>query len=127
MKSLTDKARETVDLIMPGYTHLQRAQPVRVAHHLLAYYEMFHRDWERFTDSRRRIDSMPLGSAALAGATYDIDREFVAKELGFTKVSANSLDSVSDRDFVAECIFDCSLVMTHLSRLAEELIVWEVG
>ena len=101
---------------MPGYTHLQRAQPVRVAHHLLAYYEMFHRDWRRFTDARRRIDSMPLGSAALAGATYDIDREFVAKELGFTKVSANSLDSVSDRDFVAELIFDCAMVMTHLSR-----------
>jgi argininosuccinate lyase len=124
MATLVAMARDSQDLIMPGYTHLQRAQPVRLAHHLLAYFEMFRRDWLRFSDCRNRTDSLPLGSAALAGTTFNIDREYVAKELGFRHVSVNSMDSVSDRDFVAEFIFDCSMVMMHLSRLSEELIIW---
>lgn len=124
MAVLTDKSEESVDLIMPGYTHLQRAQPVRLAHHLMAYFEMFRRDWERFTDLNRRLDCMPLGSAALAGTTFDIDRDSVAKELGFSRVAANSMDAVSDRDFAAEFVFNSSMVMMHLSRLAEELILW---
>jgi len=124
MKSLVDKASEEIDLIMPGYTHLQRAQPVRPAHHLMAYSEMARRDWERFTDAVDRLDQMPLGSAALAGTTFPIDRESVATDLGFSTVSANSMDAVSDRDFVVEFLFNCAMVMMHLSRLAEELILW---
>ncbi|MFH0960075.1 MAG: argininosuccinate lyase [Pseudomonadota bacterium] len=121
------KARDNIDLIFPGYTHLQRAQPVRLSQHLMAYFEMFRRDWERFVDSEKRINVMPLGSAALAGVTFPIDRKMVADSLDFERLSANSMDAVSDRDFVAEFIFNCSLVMTHLSRLSEELIIWSTS
>jgi argininosuccinate lyase len=112
------------DIIMPGYTHLQRAQPILLAHHLLAYFEMFQRDIERFQDCFNRTDVLPLGSGALAGVSYNIDRDFVAKELAFNKISKNSLDAVSDRDFVIEFEADASICMMHLSRLAEELVLW---
>ena len=125
--ALLEKARNHIDLIFPGYTHLQRAQPVRLSHHLMAYFQMFRRDWERFVDSDKRIDVMPLGSAALAGVTFQIDRKMVAESLNFAGLSRNSMDAVSDRDFVAEFIFNCSLVMTHLSRLSEELIIWSTS
>ena len=125
--ALLEKARNHIDLIFPGYTHLQRAQPVRLSHHLMAYFQMFRRDWERFVDSDKRIDVMPLGSAALAGVTFPIDRKMVAESLKFAGLSRNSMDAVSDRDFVAEFIFNCSLVMTHLSRLSEELIIWSTS
>ncbi len=125
--ALVDKSEESLDLILPGYTHLQRAQPVRLAHHLMAYFEMFRRDWQRFRDSYRRLDEMPLGSAALAGTTFPIDREMVAQYPGFSRVSANSMDSVSDRDFGVEFLFNSSLVMMHLSRLAEEMILWSTA
>jgi argininosuccinate lyase len=124
IEALGAKAESELDTIMPGYTHLQRAQPVRLAHHLLAYCEMFKRDWQRFADSMKRLSTLPLGSAALAGTTFPIDRQFTADQLLFAEVSANSLDAVSDRDFAAEFLFCASLVMTHLSRLAEELILW---
>ncbi|MDR1648176.1 MAG: argininosuccinate lyase [Zoogloeaceae bacterium] len=109
---------------MPGFTHLQVAQPVTFGHHLLAYFEMFARDVERFADCRKRINRLPLGAAALAGTTYPIDREFVARELGFEGVCLNSLDAVSDRDFAIEFCAACALVMTHISRLSEELVLW---
>ena len=112
---------------MPGYTHLQAAQPVLLAHHLLAYFEMLQRDIERFSDCFKRVDVMPLGSGALAGVAYDIDREFVAKELGFSAVSRNSLDAVSDRDFMLEYEAAASICMMHLSRLAEEIVLWSYG
>ncbi|HHW41173.1 MAG TPA: argininosuccinate lyase [Syntrophomonadaceae bacterium] len=124
IEALIGRARETSEVIMPGYTHLQRAQPVTFAHHLLAYCEMLRRDYERLRDCYKRVDVCPLGSGALAGTTFPIDRQFVARELGFGEISANSLDAVSDRDFVAELLFACSLIMMHLSRLAEELILW---
>ncbi len=124
MTALVGTSDENIALIMPGYTHLQRAQPVRLAQHLMAYFSMFQRDWDRFGDCARRMDEMPLGSAALAGTTFPVDREAVAKLLGFSRVGANSMDGVSDRDFAAEFLFDCSMVMMHLSRLAEELILW---
>lgn len=110
--------------VMPGYTHLQRAQPVLVAHHMLAYYEMFGRDKERLADCLKRINIMPLGSAALAGTGLPIDREFVAKELGFPAITANSMDTVGDRDFAVEFAACCSLIQIHLSRLSEELVLW---
>lgn len=109
---------------MPAYTHLQRAQPVYWAHHLLAYFEMFQRDKERFEDSLKRIAVLPLGSGALSGSPYPLDRKMVAEELGFPEISHNSLDAVSDRDFVAEILFNISLLMAHFSRLSEELILW---
>jgi argininosuccinate lyase len=109
---------------MPGYTHLQQAQPILLAHHVLAYFEMFQRDKERFQDCLGRADFMPLGSGALAGVPYPIDREFVARQLGFSKVSNNSLDAVSDRDFIIEYEAAAAIAMMHLSRLAEELILW---
>jgi argininosuccinate lyase len=109
---------------MPGYTHLQQAQPILLAHHLLAYFEMLQRDKERFQDCLGRTDVLPLGSGALAGVPYPLDREFVARELGFSKVSTNSLDAVSDRDFVIEYEAAAAITMMHLSRLAEELILW---
>jgi argininosuccinate lyase len=109
---------------MPGYTHLQPAQPVLFAHHLLAYFEMMQRDIDRFTECRQRTDVMPLGSGALAGVTYNIDRDFVAKELGFSQVSRNSMDAVSDRDFLLDYEAAASICMMHLSRLAEEIILW---
>jgi argininosuccinate lyase len=122
--SLLELAEANKTVIMPGYTHLQQAQPVLLAHHLLAYFEMFQRDKERFHNCLRRTDVLPLGSGALAGVPYPIDREFVARELGFNKVSANSLDAVSDRDFVIEYEAAAAITMMHLSRLAEELILW---
>ncbi len=121
---LIDKSENSLDLILPGYTHLQRAQPVRLAHHLMAYFQMFRRDWQRFRDAMIRIDEMPLGSAALAGTTFPIDRNMVAELLDFSRVTSNSMDSVADRDFAAEFLFNSSMVMMHLSRLAEELILW---
>jgi argininosuccinate lyase len=117
-------AEQHLDVILPGFTHLQHAQPVLLAHHLLAYVEMFHRDRERFREMRKRVNVMPLGSAALAGTPYPIDREAVARDLGFDAVSANSMDAVSDRDYLIEFCADCSLVMMHLSRMSEELILW---
>jgi argininosuccinate lyase len=117
-------AEANADVIMPGYTHLQRAQPVLVAHHLLAYFEMLERDAERFRECRHRADALPLGSGALAGVTYDIDREFVARELGFSRLAENSVDAVSDRDFVVEFHAAASITMMHLSRLSEEIVLW---
>lgn len=111
-------------VVMAGYTHLQRAQPVLLSHHLMAYYEMFKRDAERFSDGLKRINVMPLGSAALAGTTYPIDRAYTAELLDFPKVSANSMDSVADRDFIIEFIAASSISMMHLSRFSEELILW---
>ena len=111
-------------VVMPGYTHMQPAQPVLLAHHLLAYFEMLQRDIERFKDCLKRTDIMPLGSGALAGVAYDVDREFLAQELGFSRISQNSMDAVSDRDFVVEYEAAASLCMMHLSRLAEEIILW---
>ncbi len=110
--------------VMPGYTHLQRAQPVLLAHHLMAYYEMFSRDQDRFSDALERIDVMPLGAAALAGTTYPIDRHYTAELLGFSRVADNSIDAVSDRDFILEFSASASIAMIHLSRLAEELVLW---
>ena len=121
---LVDKAEENKTLIIPGYTHLQTAQPVLLAHHLLAYQQMFKRDAERFADSLKRTDVLPLGAGALAGTTYNTDREFLAKELGFEKISKNSMDSVSDRDFILETLSACAICMMHFSRMAEELIIW---
>jgi argininosuccinate lyase len=111
-------------VVMPGYTHLQPAQPVLLAHHLLAYFEMLQRDAGRFSDCLKRTDVMPLGSGALAGVAYNIDREFLARELGFSQLSQNSIDAVSDRDFVVEYEAAASLCLMHLSRLAEEIILW---
>ncbi len=122
--ALISLAEDNFDLIMPGYTHLQRAQPVLLAHHLHAYHEMLQRDRERFEESFKRVNVLPLGSAALAGTTFDLDREMVAKELGFDRISQNSMDAVSDRDFVLEFLFNASVLMMHLSRLSEELIIW---
>ncbi len=117
-------AEDNLTVLMPGYTHLQRAQPVLLSHHLLAYFEMLRRDYERFEESLARINVMPLGSAALAGATFDLDREMVAQELGFDRISRNSMDAVSDRDFVLDFLYNASVVMMHLSRLSEELVLW---
>jgi argininosuccinate lyase len=111
-------------VVIPGYTHLQRAQPVLLAHWCLAYFEMLARDRERLVETRRRVNVMPLGSAALAGTSFPIDRESLAASLGFDSVSRNSLDAVSDRDFCVEFLSDCSLVMVHLSRLAEDIILY---
>jgi len=121
---LATKAREHANLMMPGYTHMQKAQPVTLGLHLMAYFHMFERDMDRFKDCYKRTDSMPLGSGALAGTTYDLDREMVAEELGFSMVTENSMDAVSDRDFVIEFISCCSIFMMHMSRLCEELVLW---
>lgn len=123
-KGLLTLAKKQKDVILPGYTHLQRAQPIALGHYLLAYFEMSDRDIERLKDSLKRINILPLGSGALAGTTFPIDRQFVAKMLGFNDVAHNSLDAVSDRDFVIELLGHLSLVMIHLSRLAEEWILW---
>ncbi len=123
-KALVGLAEAHRKVIIPGYTHLQRAQPVLFAHHLLAYFEMLQRDYERFTDCFIRTDVLPLGSGALAGVPYDIDREFVARELSFSSLSYNSMDAVSDRDFVIEFESAASTCMMHLSRLAQELTLW---
>jgi argininosuccinate lyase len=122
--SLLDLAQGHVDTLMPGFTHLQVAQPVSFAHHLLAYYEMLKRDGSRFADCRARLNRLPLGAAALAGTSYPIDRERVARELGFDGICENSLDAVSDRDFAIEFCACAAVAMTHLSRLSEELILW---
>ncbi len=123
-KVVTGIAREHLGVIMPGYTHLQRAQPVLFSHHMLAYYEMFKRDSERLTDCLKRINVLVLGSAALAGTTYPIDRFYTANLLDFDSVSENSMDSVSDRDFVMEFISAASICMVHFSRFSEELVLW---
>jgi argininosuccinate lyase len=125
--SLVEWADKHLDAIMPGYTHLRKAQPILLAHHVMAYYEMFKRDRERLTDALKRIDCLPLGSGALAGTPYPLDRAYLAKLLGFAAISQNSIDAVSDRDFVAEFLFCCSLLMMHLSRLCEELILWSAS
>jgi argininosuccinate lyase len=122
--ALLDVAEQHAETPLPGFTHLQVAQPVTFGHHLLAYVEMFARDRSRFADCRRRMNRLPLGAAALAGTTFPIDREFVARELGFDGVCENSLDAVSDRDFAIEFCAAASLVMTHVSRFSEELILW---
>ncbi|RLB12496.1 MAG: argininosuccinate lyase [Deltaproteobacteria bacterium] len=122
--SLISLAEENLDIIIPGYTHLQKAQPVLLAHHLMAYYEMLKRDRARFKVALKMADIMPLGSAALAGTGFDLDREMVAMELGFTKISKNSMDAVSDRDFVIDFLYASSVLMMHLSRMSEELILW---
>jgi argininosuccinate lyase len=121
---LTDLAEKNIDLVLPGYTHLQRAQPVLLSHHLLAYVEMLKRDRQRLQGNLARVNVLPLGSAALAGATFELDRDMVAKELGFSAISANSMDAVSDRDFVLEFLFAASTLMMHLSRLSEEIVIW---
>ncbi|NLW07717.1 MAG: argininosuccinate lyase [Clostridia bacterium] len=123
-KVLVELAEKHLHSIMPGYTHLQKAQPVTLAHHLLAYFEMFYRDRQRLHDCLQRLNVLPLGAGALAGTTLPIDREMVARELGFREVSYNSLDAVSDRDFVVEFLAAASLLMMHLSRFCEELILW---
>lgn len=122
--ALLELAESHADTVMPGFTHLQVAQPVTFGHHLLAYVEMLQRDLERMQDCRRRVNRLPLGAAALAGTSYPIDRHFVAEQLGFDGVTENSLDSVSDRDFAIEYTAAAALIMTHLSRLSEELILW---
>ena len=123
-KAIVDMAGAHIDVILPGYTHLQRAQPVLLSHHLMAYHEMFSRDAERLKDCYKRINVLPLGSAALAGTTYPIDRAYSAKLLHFPKVSDNSIDSVSDRDFIIEFLSAASICMVHFSRLSEEMILW---
>ncbi|MDD2875888.1 MAG: argininosuccinate lyase [Acidiphilium sp.] len=124
MRALADRAAEHAATIMPGFTHLQTAQPVTFGHHLLAYVEMLARDRSRLTDARRRLNESPLGAAALAGTTFPIDRSMTAQALGFDRPTANSLDSVSDRDFALEFLSDLSIMAMHLSRFAEEIIIW---
>ena len=124
IKILVNKAKQNLDTIMPGYTHLQRAQPITFAHHLMAYVEMFMRDIDRLKDTLKRCDIMPLGSSALAGTSYDIDRDMVKDLLGFREVTKNSLDGVSDRDHIIELSSDISIIMMHLSRISEEIIMW---
>ena len=123
-QALTVKARQHIHVMMPGYTHLQRAQPVLLAHHLLAYVDMFERDKGRLRDAFNRLNVLPLGVGALAGTNYPVDRTYTAKLLGFASVTTNSLDTVSDRDFVVEVLNACAILMMHLSRLSEELILW---
>lgn len=117
-------AEDNIDVIMPGYTHLQRAEPVRFSHHMMAYFNMFHRDTQRLIDSFSRVNICPLGAGALAGSGVLIDREYVAKLLNFDDIYENSLDAVSDRDFVAEFLFNASLIMMHFSKISEEIILW---
>ncbi len=123
-KALLEKAKETVDIVMPAYTHLQRAQPIRMAHYFLAYLEMYNRDEERFSDTLKRIDQMPLGSGALAGVDFPIDREMTAKELGFSQIMRNSLDATASRDAIIEFLSDAAICMSNLSRQSEDLIIW---
>ena len=126
-ESLLSQAEANLAVIMPGFTHLQTAQPILFSHHMLAYYEMFKRDASRMTDVLKRLNYLPLGAGALAGTTFPIDREFVAEQLGFAGVTRNSLDSVSDRDFALEFCGASSILMMHLSRLSEELILWSTA
>ena len=123
-QALLDLAEKHADTVMPGFTHLQVAQPISFGHHLLAYFEMLQRDVERLVDCRKRVNKLPLGAAALAGTSYPIDRKLVAQKLGFDGICENSLDAVSDRDFAIEFCACAALIMTHLSRLSEELILW---
>ena len=123
-RALLVLAEKHLDVVMPGYTHLQRAQPITFSHHLLGQIEAFERDWERLDDCRVRTDVLPLGSGALAGSTIILDRDFIAHELGFARVSKNSIDAVSDRDFVCEFLFCLAMIGVHLSRLSEDLIIW---
>ncbi|MBV9391642.1 MAG: argininosuccinate lyase, partial [Verrucomicrobia bacterium] len=123
-KALVDFAGRNREVIVPGYTHLQRAQPVLLAHHILAYVEMFERDMQRFADAKKRLNQMPLGSGAIAGSTIELDRQYVADLLGFPGITHNSMDAVSDRDFVAEILFAIALTGVHLSRLSEDLILF---
>jgi argininosuccinate lyase len=123
-QALARTAKRHIDVIMPGYTHLQRAQPVLFSHHLLAHFDMFERDRERFADGLKRINVLPLGSGALAGTTFAIDRRYVAKLLNFPRISQNSIDAVSDRDFLLEFLSSSAILFVHLSRLAEELVLW---
>ncbi|MFC4992913.1 argininosuccinate lyase [Rubritalea tangerina] len=122
--ALLKKAEQYADAVIPGYTHLQRGQPVTVGHHLLAYVEMFARDIDRLADARKRVNVSPLGSGALAGSTINLDRQQIAEELGFDRVTTNSMDAISDRDYIMELLFDFALVGTHLSRISEDLILW---
>ena len=124
LSALLEQAKQNRATIMPGYTHLQRAQPITFGHHLLAYAMMLIRDIERFGDTRKRINCSPIGCCALAGTTYDTDRRFEAERLGFDRISLNSIDGVSDRDFCVEVLSNCAMLMMHLSRLSEELILW---
>ncbi|MCD6320100.1 MAG: argininosuccinate lyase [Candidatus Desulfofervidaceae bacterium] len=124
IKSLLTTAQRHLEVILPGYTHLQRAQPVLLSHYLLAYIEMLKRERDRFQDCYKRVDVMPLGSAALAGTTFPIDRHYVAELLGFSQVSTNSIDTVSDRDFILEFLSASAILAVHLSRMAEELVLW---
>jgi argininosuccinate lyase len=123
-EALVDLASRHADTLMPGFTHMQVAQPVTFGHHLMAYFEMFTRDAQRLADCRRRVNQLPLGASALAGTSFPIDREWVAKELGFDGVCENSLDAVSDRDFAVEFLAAAALAMAHVSRLSEELVIW---
>lgn len=123
-KVLLEMSNAHIGTIMPGYTHLQRAQPITFAHHLMAYFQMFSRDYERLAETRKRTNILPLGSGALATTTYPLDREYVAELLGFDNVTFNSLDGVSDRDFCIELLSDLSIMMMHLSRFSEEIILW---
>ena len=123
-RSLIQLAEDNIDVVMPGYTHLQRAQPVLFAHHMLAYFQMFDRDQSRFRQAYERADVMPLGSGALAGLPYPLDREFVRRELGFARISENSMDAVSDRDFMLDFLSAASICAMHISRFAEELVLW---
>lgn len=127
MSTLVSLAKEHTGTLMPGYTHMQKAQPINFAHHLMAYFEMFCRDYDRICDCIKRCDSMPLGSGALAGTTYPLNRKRVAELLGFSGITANSLDGVSDRDFVLEAAFCFSTIMMHLSRFSEEIIIWNTN
>ncbi len=125
--TILELSEQHLNTVMPGYTHLQKAQPITLAHYLMAYYEMFKRDYDRLHDCYKRINIMPLGSGALAGTTYPLDREMVAKLLDFDGVTQNSLDGVSDRDFALELCFDLSAIMMHLSRISEEMILWNTN
>ena len=123
-KALVTKAKENLDTVMPGYTHLQRAQPTTFGHYMMAYAQMLKRDISRLEDCFERMDEMPLGSGALATSTYPVDRDFVREQLGFARITDNSLDGVSDRDYCLELMSDLSIMMMHLSRLSEEVISW---
>lgn len=124
IKTLMDFSNNHLETIMPGYTHLQRAQAVTLAHYLGAYIEMFKRDKERLDDTYKRVNVLPLGAGALAGSPYNIKRNLVAEHLGFDSICLNSMDAVSDRDFIIETLSDLAMVMTHLSRISEEIIMW---
>ena len=122
--AILTRAEENIDVIVPGYTHMQRAQPLLLSHHLMAYFNMFARDINRFENNYIEADVMPLGSGALAGVPYSIDREFIANELNFSKISTNSMDSISDRDYILEFLFNSATTMSHISRICEEIILW---